>query len=227
MDVMQVMQLWATVVVIIAVLVAIVMIVRTVLDHREREAIRRDAVLREPLETFGDLDAQRLADKYRDPSEAPTARSASRSAATPAEDFDFSSTRRSAPFINISINTSMDGKSAKSDSRRSRRAAARASDDPGIYIPGQTPPRSTSTSMARRSAAIQGSGDNQSSKDRMSALLLCLFLGNFGAHYFYCDRPGMGVLYLMTAGVFGIGWAVDAVRLALGLFTDSEGRYLY
>ena len=50
-------------------------------------------------------------------------------------------------------------------------------------------------------------------KDKWVAFLLCLFLGGFGAHKFYEGKMGMGVLYLFTAGLFGIGWLIDCISL--------------
>lgn len=38
---------------------------------------------------------------------------------------------------------------------------------------------------------------------------LCLFFGFFGFHKFYEGKIGMGVLYLFTMGLCGIGWLVD------------------
>ena len=38
---------------------------------------------------------------------------------------------------------------------------------------------------------------------------LCLFLGLWGAHKFYEGKPGMGILYILTAGIVGIGILVD------------------
>lgn len=41
---------------------------------------------------------------------------------------------------------------------------------------------------------------------------ICLFLGYFGVHKFREKKAGMGVLYLFTFGLFGIGWLYDCVR---------------
>ena len=50
-------------------------------------------------------------------------------------------------------------------------------------------------------------------KDKWVAFLLCFFLGAIGVHKFYEGKVGMGILYLFTAGLFGIGWLVDCIVL--------------
>lgn len=69
-----------------------------------------------------------------------------------------------------------------------------------------------------------GSGRKQSSNRSSNAetaikptnptieLCLCLFFGWLGAHKFYAKKTGMGVLYLCTLGLFGIGWIIDTVK---------------
>lgn len=49
--------------------------------------------------------------------------------------------------------------------------------------------------------------------DKWVALLLCIFLGFFGGHKFYEGKGGMGVLYIFTCGLFGIGIIVDLITI--------------
>ncbi|MDE6260587.1 MAG: TM2 domain-containing protein [Oscillospiraceae bacterium] len=44
-------------------------------------------------------------------------------------------------------------------------------------------------------------------------LLLCVFLGFLGAHKFYERKIGMGILYIFTFGIFGIGWLIDIITI--------------
>lgn len=50
-------------------------------------------------------------------------------------------------------------------------------------------------------------------KNKWVSFLLCLFLGYIGAHKFYEGKIGMGILYLFTCGLFGIGWMIDCIAL--------------
>ncbi len=43
--------------------------------------------------------------------------------------------------------------------------------------------------------------------------LLLIFLGIFGVHRFYMGKLLTGLLYLVTGGLFGIGYAYDVVTL--------------
>ena len=65
-----------------------------------------------------------------------------------------------------------------------------------------------------------------SPKSRAAALLLCFFLGVFGVHRFYVGKIGTGILYFLTVGCFGIGWLIDMVTIACGVFRDSQGNYV-
>lgn len=53
----------------------------------------------------------------------------------------------------------------------------------------------------------------------MTGLLIAIFLGAFGGYRFYKKQFGLGIVYLLTFGLFGIGWFVDiflAIREMLG-----------
>ena len=63
-------------------------------------------------------------------------------------------------------------------------------------------------------------------KNRLAALLLCFFLGYLGIHRFYVGKTGTGVLYLLTAGLFGIGLIVDFIMILCGSFTDKAGLFV-
>ena len=65
-----------------------------------------------------------------------------------------------------------------------------------------------------------------SSQSRLVALLLCIFLGYFGVHRFYVGKIATGVIWLLTGGLFGIGYIVDIVMISVGNFRDLEGHRL-
>lgn len=52
-------------------------------------------------------------------------------------------------------------------------------------------------------------------RNKWVALILCGFLGCFGAHKFYEGKAGRGLLYMFTGGLFGIGVFVDFINLLL------------
>ncbi len=52
-------------------------------------------------------------------------------------------------------------------------------------------------------------------RNKWVAFLLCLLLGYLGAHKFYEGKGGMGIVYLFTFGLFGIGWFIDCINLLL------------
>ena len=64
---------------------------------------------------------------------------------------------------------------------------------------------------ANANVNVNGGGGRMSNK--WTAFFLCLFLGEFGAHKFYEGKTGMGILYLFTVGLFGIGWLIDLITL--------------
>lgn len=50
-------------------------------------------------------------------------------------------------------------------------------------------------------------------KRSIVTILLCVFFGFIGAHYFYNRKYWQGILYLCTAGLLYIGWISDILRI--------------
>lgn len=55
--------------------------------------------------------------------------------------------------------------------------------------------------------------------------LLLTFLGLFGAHRFYQGKWVTGLLYLVTAGLLGVGWAYDFCTLNSQLNRLNRGSH--
>ena len=66
-------------------------------------------------------------------------------------------------------------------------------------------------------------GEPISVKNKTVALLLCLFLGCWGAHRFYAGKIGTGILFIFTLGFCEIGTIIDLITIATGIFKDSKG----
>ena len=84
----------------------------------------------------------------------------------------------------------------------------------------------SSRKTEEKKSAMIGRQYLYSPKSRSAALLLCFFFGVFGVHRFYVGKAGTGILYLFTAGGFGIGWLIDMITIACGVFRDSQGNYV-
>lgn len=56
----------------------------------------------------------------------------------------------------------------------------------------------------------------------ITEFILCFILGWLGVHKFYEGKIGMGILYIFTCGLFGIGWIVDLIKLFQLAFLSSD-----
>lgn len=96
-----------------------------------------------------------------------------------------------------------------------------AYNQPGYGQPGYPPPYGQQPPVV-----VNNFVPAVSPKSKVAALLLCIFLGTLGIHHFYAGNVGMGVLYLLTGGLCGIGWIVDIIRIACGTYRDGYGMYI-
>ncbi len=81
-----------------------------------------------------------------------------------------------------------------------------ASEQPNIVINNANNNTNTNTNVNPAMFGVR-------TKNKWVSFFLCLFLGYIGAHKFYEGKVGMGILYLFTFGLCGIGWFVDCIIL--------------
>lgn len=72
-----------------------------------------------------------------------------------------------------------------------------------------------SASSATAEIQNQVSAIRKKEVNKWTALLLCIFFGWLGVHKFYEGKIGIGILYIFTLGLFGIGWIIDIISIAL------------
>lgn len=74
---------------------------------------------------------------------------------------------------------------------------------------------SSSASAAAAASASAETSERYYGKlcNKWVSFFLCLFLGFLGAHKFYEGKIGMGILYIVTLGLFFVGWIIDIFRI--------------
>ena len=63
-------------------------------------------------------------------------------------------------------------------------------------------------------------------KNKTTAQILSILLGELGIDRFYLGYTGLGILKLITGGGFGIWWLVDIILIATGKLTAKDGSEL-
>lgn len=63
-------------------------------------------------------------------------------------------------------------------------------------------------------------------KSKTTALILSIFLGGLGIDRFYLGHTDLGVLKLLTGGVFGILYIIDIIMIVTGKMTTKDGQKL-
>lgn len=81
------------------------------------------------------------------------------------------------------------------------------------YYYGGTPVGTQTVINSANSQNVSSLGTN-----RTVMIILTVFFGYLGIQYFLTNRIGMGLLYLFTFGLCGVGYVVDIVRVATGTF---------
>lgn len=76
-------------------------------------------------------------------------------------------------------------------------------------LPGPQPAQTSNVEAPYQ----EGASMESEGASLLSAYILAVGLGIFGAHHFYLKRPRFGVLYLCTLGLFGFGYVIDWFRL--------------
>ena len=71
--------------------------------------------------------------------------------------------------------------------------------------------KSSASQVIINNSNIVNGGYQKKQCDKWITLLLCIFLGIFGGHKFYEGKIGLGILYIFTFGLFGIGILVDFI----------------
>lgn len=82
------------------------------------------------------------------------------------------------------------------------------------FCPYCTPTPAVYAGIPNAAPNLQGFGVQGRPKKKITALLLCVFLGWAGAHRFYEGKIKSGVLWFLTGGFWGIGTIIDIIRLA-------------
>lgn len=95
-----------------------------------------------------------------------------------------------------------------------------------IINPSNSNVTNANTNTNTTNVTVNTNNANTSNKSFIVAVLLWFFLGLLGIHRFYLGYTGLGVLYLLTAAIFGLGWIIDGILFLTGGLKPRNGRYV-
>lgn len=79
--------------------------------------------------------------------------------------------------------------------------------------PSKSSAKSSTTAQSPKPYVMNAKGINP-----IAYACIVAFLGPFGVHRFMDGSIGMGILYLFTAGLCGIGWLIDLIKAIILIF---------
>ena len=92
---------------------------------------------------------------------------------------------------------------------------------------------SNGTSQVIKNSQEEGTNNNDDifamgledgEKSQSIALGLWFFFGILGVHRFYLGHNGIGILYLLTGSLCGIGWIIDGIQFLTGKLKPADGK---
>ena len=72
------------------------------------------------------------------------------------------------------------------------------------------------------SKKVSNTGLNTKNMNPIAYSCITVFLGIFGVHRFIDSQIGLGLLYLFTGGIVGIGWIIDSVKSIVAAVSNSS-----
>jgi TM2 domain-containing membrane protein YozV len=93
------------------------------------------------------------------------------------------------------------------------------------YQNGTSTVMEESKSNSENTAVNEDTSSNPGDKSFLIAVILWFFLGLLGFHRFYLGHIGIGILYLLTGGLCGIGWIIDGILFLTGGLKPKNGKY--
>ena len=86
---------------------------------------------------------------------------------------------------------------------------------------------SKTSGTSRASSSTGSSGRKLGMKNRGTAILLCFFLGAFGAHKFYLGQAWLGVVYILFVWTLIPGLIASIEFIILVVMSDEEFRHKF